>query len=36
MPTAALACIEFRIDDWKDVDDGEGNLLWLLLPKELD
>jgi phosphohistidine phosphatase len=35
MPTAALACIQFQIDHWKDVDDGEGKLAWLLTPKQL-
>jgi phosphohistidine phosphatase len=36
MPTAALACVEFQIDAWKDVEDGEGKLLWFLIPKALD
>jgi phosphohistidine phosphatase len=36
MPTAALACIEFAVDSWKEVEYGEGKLLWLLRPKELD
>ena len=35
MPTAALACIEFQIDHWADVNDGEGRLAWLLTPKQL-
>ena len=35
MPTAALACIEFQIDRWEDVEDGEGKLVWLLTPKQL-
>ena len=35
MPTAALACIEFRLDRWEDVNDGEGKLAWLLTPKQL-
>ena len=35
MPTAALACIEFQIDHWEDVKDGEGKLAWLLTPKQL-
>lgn len=35
MPTAALACIEFQVDHWKDVNDGEGKLLWVLTPKKL-
>jgi phosphohistidine phosphatase len=36
MPTAALACIEFQIDHWTDLEDGAGRLIWLLTPKELN
>lgn len=36
MPTAALACIEFAVDHWQDVEDGKGKLLWFLTPKTLD
>ncbi len=36
MPTAALACVELQIDDWGDVEDGQGKLLWFLVPKSLD
>lgn len=36
MPTAALACMEFEIDHWEDVEDGKGKLVWLLTPKQLD
>jgi phosphohistidine phosphatase len=35
MPTAALACIEFQIDHWNDLEDGAGKLIWLLTPKKL-
>jgi phosphohistidine phosphatase len=35
MPTAALACIEFQIDHWKDIEDKTGKLLWLMTPKKL-
>jgi len=35
MPTAALACIEFHVDRWDDVEDGQGKLVWLLTPKQL-
>jgi phosphohistidine phosphatase len=35
MPTAALACIEFQIDHWADVEDAGGKLAWLLTPKQL-
>jgi len=34
MPTAALACIEFQIDRWEDVEDGNGRLAWLVTPKQ--
>lgn len=36
MPTAALACIEFQIEHWDDVNDGQGKLAWRLTPKQLD
>ena len=36
MPTAALACIEFDIDGWDNVEDRKGRLVWLLTPKQLD
>jgi phosphohistidine phosphatase len=35
MPTAALACIEFEIDHWGDVNDAVGQLKWLLTPRQL-
>lgn len=35
MPTAALAAIEFPVDHWQDVEDGQGKLLWLLTPRQL-
>lgn len=35
MPTAALACIEFHVDGWDDIEDGQGKLVWLLTPKQL-
>ena len=35
MPTAALACIEFQVDHWEDVQDKAGQLAWLLTPKQL-
>ncbi|HKQ07172.1 MAG TPA: histidine phosphatase family protein [Blastocatellia bacterium] len=35
MPTAAIACIEFQVDSWDDVEDGHGKLVWLLTPKQL-
>jgi len=35
MPTAAIACVEFQIDRWEDVEDGQGRLAWLLTPREV-
>jgi phosphohistidine phosphatase len=35
MPTAALACIEFHVDRWQEIEDGQGKLVWLLTPKQL-
>ena len=35
MPPASLACIEFHVDRWDDVEDGQGKLVWLLTPKQL-
>ena len=35
MPTAALACIEFQIESWADLQDGGGKLAWLITPKFL-
>jgi phosphohistidine phosphatase len=31
-PTCALAVVEFRVDGWDDVSDGQGSLLGLLAP----
>lgn len=36
MPTAALACVEFDLEQWADVEDRKGRLVWLLTPKQLD
>lgn len=35
MPTAALAAIEFQVDRWEDIEDGQGKLVWLLTPRQL-
>lgn len=35
-PTAALAVIELPADRWADVEQGSGELVELILPKELD
>ncbi|HXU35104.1 MAG TPA: histidine phosphatase family protein [Blastocatellia bacterium] len=36
MPTSALACIEFDLEDWDAVENKKGRLVWLLTPKQLD
>ncbi len=35
-PTAALALIEFAPDRWQSVEPGSGDLVELILPRELD
>lgn len=35
-PTAALAVIEFEIDDWHDLEAGSGRLTRYLRPRDLD
>ena len=35
MPTAALACIELKIEKWSEVTGGSGKLKWLVKAKEL-
>lgn len=36
LPTAALACVEFSLDDWSGIDaDSRGELRFLILPREL-
>ena len=35
MSTAALACVELKIEKWSAVSAGSGKLEWLLKPKEL-
>ena len=35
MPTAALAVIELRIDDWKEISPACGKLCNLFIPKEI-
>ena len=35
MTTAGLAAIEFQVDRWEDVEDGQGKLLWFMTPKQL-
>jgi phosphohistidine phosphatase len=35
MPTAALACLEFTVDSWADIEDGNGSLKWMLTPKQI-
>jgi phosphohistidine phosphatase len=35
MPTCALGCIEFRVEQWSDVESGRGKLTWFLTPKSI-
>jgi phosphohistidine phosphatase len=35
MPTAALACLEFKANSWSEIGEYEGKLVWLLTPKQL-
>lgn len=34
-PTAAIACIEFDIDHWSEIDYESGRLAWHVTPKQL-
>jgi phosphohistidine phosphatase len=34
-PTAAIARIDFEIDDWRSVGKGEGRLVWHMPPRPL-
>lgn len=33
MPTAAMACLEFEVATWPQIEAGRGTLLWLLPPR---
>lgn len=35
MPTAALACLRFSAGSWGDVEDGDGERIWMVTPKQL-
>ena len=35
VPTAALACIDLNVDDWRNIRPQAGELRWLQTPKEL-
>lgn len=35
MPTAAVACIRFEVAEWSAVQEGSGELAWLVTPKLL-
>ncbi|MGR9072898.1 MAG: SixA phosphatase family protein [Gammaproteobacteria bacterium] len=35
LKTAAMACVDFEIDGWEDVDYGQGVLAWFVQPKML-
>ncbi len=34
-PTAAMACLDFEVESWRQVRFRQGQLLWLLPPKSL-
>ena len=34
-PTAALACIEFAVENWSEVEPSRGRLAWLVTPQQL-
>ena len=34
-PTAAVACIEFDVDQWSDIEFESGRLTWHVTPKQL-
>ena len=36
MPTAAVACVQFEVETWADVEEGMGHLAWVERPKELE
>jgi phosphohistidine phosphatase len=36
MPTAAVACIQFEVETWREVQPGIGALAWVERPKELE
>lgn len=35
-PTAAIACIEFDVDRWSEIDYESGRLAWHVTPKQLE
>ena len=35
-PTAAMARIDLEVDSWREVNQGTGTLVWLVLPKTLE
>jgi phosphohistidine phosphatase len=36
MPTGAVACVQFEVETWGDVEEGMGHLAWVERPKELE
>jgi phosphohistidine phosphatase len=36
MPTGAVACIQFEIETWGEVEEGMGQLAWVERPRELE
>ena len=35
-PSAALACVEFPVEHWRDVEPSRGQLAWLVTPQQLE
>ena len=35
-PSAALACVEFPVERWRQVEPSRGRLVWLVTPKQLE
>jgi phosphohistidine phosphatase len=36
MPTAAIACVQFEVAAWGEVQAGTGQLAWVERPKEIE
>ena len=36
MPTGAVACIQFEVETWREIEEGMGQLAWVERPRELE
>ncbi|HUT21685.1 MAG TPA: histidine phosphatase family protein [Anaerolineae bacterium] len=36
MPTGAVACIQFEVETWGEIEEGMGQLAWVERPRELE